>query len=206
LQRRAVAYELAELCPYDTFSDLGKKLMKEYSKPARKGYRKVSIEQLQQADQIAYVKLAEETASGLLKVGAVYPLQTAMKVVLADAEFQYALMQLPESKPSGSNADEVDPGRGGKKGNKGKEANQKQQKGGKGKDGKGGKDGDGKGKKRKTVTRTRSGKPICFGYQSKAGCKKITKTEDSMEVCERGVHCCWFAGCEQQHPGCEHPK
>jgi hypothetical protein len=37
LQRRAVAYELAELCPYDTFSNLGKKLMKEYSKPAGRG-------------------------------------------------------------------------------------------------------------------------------------------------------------------------
>ena len=196
LHRRAIAYELAELCPYETFAELAKKLMKEYMKPARSGYKKISMQQIEQADQIAYIKLAEYTAGGLTKTGADYPLAEAMKKVLVDSEFQYSLMQMPASTKGGEPKEEREqkPNKGKGKGSKGQKGSESGKSAGKG------------GKKRSTVTRTRKGVPICFGYQSKAGCKNVTKTEDGKERCERGAHCCWVAECEQDHPGHLHPK
>ena len=197
--RRAVAYELASLCTYEVFWGLGAKLIKELTRPAMEGYQKVTVAQLLAADRVAYTRLAELTASGLAKnLAGEYPLADAMVQVLRDSEFQFMLHQRPDlGKLSASRQLPIvpvapiapvpvppEPPAGRVKGK------------GKGKEG-----GVLKTiKKRKTVTRTANGEPICFPFNRPVGCKDAKPGEK----CSRGWHVCWMFGCGKPHTAKAH--
>lgn len=191
LERRALAFELAALCPYECMMQLNKKLMKEYMKPALPKHNRVSREQIEAADRIAFSKMAEITAGGLgRRADGSWPLEDAMKVVLADPEFHYSLMQTlgPSSSASKRERSATPEKRGVKAKAKAKA----------------------KGKSKptreydasKTSNRTADGKPICFGFNGPKGCN--SKNCKVGQRCARGMHVCWIKGCGGLHCAAEH--
>jgi hypothetical protein len=134
--------------------------------------------------------------SGLQMVGGLRPLQEALAQVMLEHEFSFLLMQLPRAasattrvvaeetpsagiqkvKPKAKAAPAPAPESLVKK--------------------------DPKLKNRKTVSRTKEGKALCFGYQKVKGCDKAKDGE----ACSRGLHLCWFRDCQEAHPGHKHGR
>lgn len=223
LFRRAIAFELANICPFEVFYALTTKLMKEYMRPALARYSRVSLEQLENADRHVFVELASFTAGGVgVKADGTIPVQAGMKEILSSPDFQFLLMQMPLSGGSSGQASRAVVTRTGGKGRgdsrsrsrrrkitetqeknrKAKESNKVSGKGG-GKAGRG-KASKGKSKgpfdSRTEVGRTVDGSPICFGYNT-AGCTGCGPGER----CTKGFHVCWKIGCGQAHPSSQHP-
>ena len=165
------------------------------------GYVRPSLAQVRQADEMAFVLLAELTEAGLQTVGASgTPLDVAMQDVLRDDRF--TMLPRP-NRPSRAASRSRTPRRqraqrtrGDRK--KGKE-DVKMDKG----KGKGGPklpqalQGIG------AVARDEEEEPICFGYNIRGqGCANAK----AGERCNRGMHVCCKKGCFKNHPVFEHPK
>ena len=195
LGRRAIAFDLAGVCPYEAMLSLSDRLMKEYMKSALEGYDKISLQQLERADRHCFNRMSELTSGGLTPSGGIFPLQAALNLAVSEHDFAFLLMQMPRSAAKARQApitgsDERDGTGKGKKAVKAKE-------------GKGGKEGKGvKGKLKKTVTRNSEGKNLCFGHQKEKGCPDATDGE----ACKRGLHLCWVRDCQEPHPGYKHVK
>lgn len=136
--------------------------------------------------------MAEITAGGLGKrADGSWPLEDAMKVVLADPEFHYSLMQTLAATSSGSKRDrsstpEKRPNAKAKA--KAKARNEKVKVAA-------GFDAS------KTMNRTADGKPICFGFNGKGCSSKKCKVG---QRCARGMHVCWIKGCGGLHAAADH--
>lgn len=207
LSRRAVAYELAGLCPVEDMEKLTAKLMREYMRPALEGHYPVSLAQIERADRHIFSFIAERTMHGLQTVGGVSPMKTALEAAMLDHEFSYLLMQLPRptsaSSKQAAEKPDVDMSQAVAAAVAAKLAKLEHKGRGKGKE-KSGAEGVIKTKKssKKNVTRTKAGKPLCFAYQKPSGCDKAKDGE----ACPRGLHLCWIRDCEAPHPGCRHGK
>jgi hypothetical protein len=200
LQRRCIAYELANLADYDVMYALVQKMFRELQKPPiSEAYQRVTYAQLEQADRQSFSFMAQQTEKGLQRTAEGYrPLEVSAKAALNDLEFGYILMQRPRAKAGSKD--------------EGPHAEPKQDKskadGPKGK-GKGKQDPHpGKVKKEalkktktKTVARTADGEPICFAFQ-KHKCDKAKPGEK----CSRGWHVCWMRDCQEAHAGKDHAK
>lgn len=222
LTRRALAFELANICPYEVFGKLNTRYFKEYMKPPLSRYSKVSLEQIESCDKFVFVELATRTAGGIaIRPDGVYPVQEAMTAIMASAEFTCMLMQLPAA------ASRVPKGTGKGEGkrhssrsrsrkrriteeqSRNRKANEAAGKGGRTARKGGGKGGRGQGKGGKSngkpfnpaieTSRTPEGQPICYAHNT-VGCPDAAPGER----CSKGWHRCWRIGCTQNHPGNQH--
>lgn len=195
LNRRSLAYEIAGMCTYDSMEVLTAKLMREYMRPALPQYSRVSLAQMERADRHVFSRCAEITMSGLQMVGGHRPLQEALAQVMMEHEFSYLLMQLPRTATSTARVvadEEMGVAVAPKPKMKVKPPPEPE----------GLVKKNPKLKQRKTVSRTKDGKALCFGYQKAKGCDKAKDGE----ACPRGLHLCWVRDCQVAHPGYKHPK
>ena len=207
--------EIGSVMSYRAHDKLKMRLMTALTYPAPPGYNKVGYVQVKEADAMFWELLAQRSREGIrTKMAAGFFLDGEVDHVLVDPRFTMLLTPLP--KPVGAPRRERSRSRrGGGKGEKAKKDKGK----GKGKQDKGKQDkgkvkGKGKeGKKRGAlivpaellpggVAQTADGDPICFGYNTAAGCEHA----DDGQRCGRGWHICAFDGCHEVHPYCEHHK
>jgi hypothetical protein len=200
LTRRALGFELANLASYESAQALTAKLMKEYMRTPLDGYHRVSIQQLERADRAAFIKIAEITSGGVQRgADGLLPCDNAFLMAVADMDVTYLLMQLPKTKSSSSSS--------GAKRNRSRSHSASRQERNKGAKGRGSKGAKARGKgsssqpRTKTVAKTSAGDPICFSFNKAQGCSNAVTNNR----CSRGIHVCWFAGCQQQHSGAAHP-
>jgi hypothetical protein len=178
LERRALAFELAAVAPYEVMASLNKKLMKEYMKPPRPLHSKVTLDQVEMADRQAFNMLAELTASGLSqRPDRTWPLQDAMAIVLNDPEFHYLLMQSQAAasgtkRPHSPEATKRPAAKATAKAKAKAKASPRPPV-----------------DATKTGNRSEDGKPLCFGFN--LGTCKVKNVKPGAR-CPRGFHSCWI--------------
>lgn len=221
LARRAFAFELANVCTYETFAELTTKLMKEFMRPPLARYNKVSLEQIENADRHVFVELAADTAGGLARrPDGSYPVAVSMTRIINSPEFLFLLMQMPAASGSSHTVKDTSGAKGSGK-NRGtsrsrsrrRKVTETQEKNaarnaagkgrGKGKQGKAGKGSKGKGSPpfnaATEVGRTADGLPICYAFNTN-GCKEASPGDR----CSKGFHVCWKIGCGLSHSSHQH--
>ena len=95
LQRRSLAFDQARLVDYERFEKWSSVLLEAYSKQPAEGYRRVTIEQVQQADMELFKQLIKETRGGIRPTAGVAPLERALENAIIAAEVRLLLQPLP---------------------------------------------------------------------------------------------------------------
>lgn len=204
LQRRSLALEIAGLCSFETAEGWTDLLLREYLRDPPPGYSRVSLAQLQRADQELFRRLAQATRSGLAPAGDKLPLEDLLPSHMVQSGVQMLLLPLPagslRSQPAASSPEGDAAGRGsgpGKRKRAGATRNREEPKKPRG--------GDGGAPRKQTGPRmpkgligmcsvTPEGTPICYGWN--LGTCKGTKAG---EKCLRGLHVCCLPKCFQPH-------
>lgn len=198
LQRRALAFELANICRYEVMHSLTVRLLREMQAPVLRGYRRLSMEQIENADRFVFIKLAEDCAGGLgVRPDGSWPAKDSIESTLLDPRFSFLLMQMPgndkdhpstkssssTSLPNEHKTKTIEVVKKGKKKVKG-----------------GGKSSSSDWDKSKTMNKLPNGENICFGFNLD-GCKSKLRAG---EKCKRGHHVCWLIGCGKAHKPADH--
>jgi hypothetical protein len=99
LQRRGVAMHMAHLLSFKHHDALVRWYMRELHREPVPGYRQVTIDQVHNADQEVFLRLAEETRSGLLlnPVTGDFPLDAILPQVMLETRITSFLNPLPLS-------------------------------------------------------------------------------------------------------------
>ena len=187
LQRRGVALEIANVCSYNGHSLLVECLFDALLRQPPPNFSKVSINQLRQADEEMFRRIAASCRNGLKSSpDGTRPFEAALKANLFDPGFRYMLMPLRRRGKGKGGATEEE-GSGGKQG-KGKGRGKKQ----------------GKPNKRphpmeNKARETSSGEPLCFDFNLR-GCPDAK----AGQKCARGWHLCAEHGCQKPHSMSEH--
>eukprot|EP00435_Cladocopium_sp_Y103_P069825 s1184_g34.t1 len=198
LQRRALAYDQANVISYGEMSKWNDKLMKSRLTDPPPGYARVSFAQLERADRRFFAEICDMTRSGIQTTTDGRPCEKVLKECMFDAEVLHCLQPLPQQ--SGSQPREQTQNR-----------SQPYQSGsGKGKSGSSPK-GKSKGKGGQTMPQamismgcrssTNSGQPICYAYTLGQCGNKVSKGR-----CDKGYHVCAIPGCGGHHPAKDCPK
>ena len=219
LTRRGVALEVAQLMSFKIHDGVVKWFLRAYNRPAIPGHAKVSLLQIKNTDEEIFVRLAALTRTGLhLAAQGAYPLDALMPEVLKDPRVTTLMTPLQLTNPAIKTLSNS-PTRGGKASAPDKrfasefaalKAENKRLRASSSGGGKGGGKGKGKdkgkggGKGGKTPmprelwgleSRTSTGAPICFGFNSAAGCANSPEHGG----CKRGKHVCGKKGCGGAH-------
>ena len=193
LQRRALAYDLANVITYEKMMLWNEKLMKARLTDPPPGFNRVSFAQLERADRRFFAEVCDLTSGIQLTTGG-RPFEKVLKECMYDSEVLHCLHPMPQStttKEPGPNR--VQPYK--PTGGKGKASGDK---------------GRGKGKggimpqemlALGCRSSTNSGQPICYGYTLGQCSNKVTKGR-----CDRGYHVCAIPGCGGHHPAKDCPK
>ena len=219
LQRRGLAFDMANLMAFKSHEALVTLLLSEYMRDPPPGYAKVSLAQVQRADREIFRRLAEMTRCGLqLRPDGKRPLDTHLPEVLLETGVRVLLMPLP----LGRGRDEDSAATPTQSLRKVLKANAKL------KDelrAAGASKGHGKASSRVTLTartqlstakgggrgtrmpkglvgmeaNTPDGARICFSYNL-AGCA------EKGDKCDKGEHVCCRPGCFERHPLPECPR
>ena len=197
LQRRALAYDQANVISYDKMMLWSEKLMKARLTEPPPGYNRVTFAQLERADRRFFAEVCDLTRDGIQLKTDGRPFERVLKECMFDSEVLHCLHPMPQStatgaqKEHGSNRSQPYKTSNGK----GKSPNDK---------------GRGKGKggimpqemlALGCRSSTNSGQPICYGYTLGQCKNKVTKGR-----CDRGYHVCAIPGCGGHHPAKECPK
>jgi len=183
MQRRVVAYHLANIATYKTLEKFTAKLFHYLTKEPVASHRPISLQQNIQADRELWIQVSQTTRGKILTSNP-KPIDEAVAKLSESTEVLYHLMPLPQgSQPRAADKPKADrsrsPRRPKGKGNKNK--------------GKGG----GKGTKpdlpANCVFKDDQGRNICFAYQ-------WGKCQHPGPRCSRGMHLCWTSKCHGSHP------
>ena len=188
LGRRARAFDLANLCTFTAMETWHERIFDLLQREPQSNALPVSINQLKEADQQLFKKMAEATRGDLVaRPDNTCPMEEALKRYMDSAEVQFAL--IPQQKTRGGQhqhgqtAQQHQPS---KWGNKSPHKQQKKQ--------------QEKSDQQKTFQlppgchqKTDEGKPICNGYN-----KGFCKFAQPGKRCRRGFHLCWK--CFKTHP------
>jgi hypothetical protein len=225
LFRRAIAFELANICKFEVFASLTTKLLREYMRPPVHKYAKVTLEQLENADKFVFIEIGARTVGGVgVRPDGTIPVEVAMQEILKSPDFLFLLMQMPVSGGGSSSSGSkhvANKGAGKTRGNsrsrsrrrkitemqdRNRKANESSRSNSSGKGSKGGKGGKAtKGRAKgpfdpsSEVGRTVDGAPICFAYNT-GGCTECAPGER----CSKGFHVCWKIGCGKAHSSHSH--
>jgi hypothetical protein len=196
--RRSLAYDQAGLISFTTLSSWSTKLFDLLSVDPPTGYKRISMEQLLNADKELFMKTSEVVRANLTAApGAPKPVDAAMMRLMDDPKVQYLLLPLPSlSGTSSSHTAGTAPATN----RAAPYVTPPKPKGG-------GKDkGKDKGKGVPSIPDGCSGRdpknrPICFGFNT-GGCKYAKPGQR----CKRGFHVCWKTGCGKHAPfsTCQH--
>ena len=83
LQRRGVAMQLANLCSFIAHEQIVQHLMEEHGRETLRGYSRLSLSQIQQADEHILTRLCELSSGSLqIGVGGELPLSSLIQAFL----------------------------------------------------------------------------------------------------------------------------
>lgn len=193
LQRRALAYDQANIIQYEQLMAWNDRLMKARLTDPPPGYCRVTYAQLERADRRLFVELNDRTRSGIQATTSGRPVELVFKDAMYDPEVLHHLQPLPLSSSSQPMRDTSKPARDqpytsakGKSRDKGK--------------------GKGKTMPQEMISWgcraiTNSGQPICYGFTLGLCKNKVTKGR-----CDKGFHVCAIPGCGGHHPAKDCPK
>ena len=184
MQRRAVAYHLANIATYKVLEEFTAKLFHYLAKEPISNYKPVSMQQIIQADRELWIQVSQSTRGKIL-TSTPKPIDEAIKKLAESTSVLYHLLPLPQySNPKPADNPKVDRSRTPKR-NRGK--------GNKGKGKSGGKGGSKPDLPADCVSTDDQGRNICFAYQ-------WGKCQHPGPMCSRGMHTCWLSKCHGQHP------
>eukprot|EP00435_Cladocopium_sp_Y103_P059530 s575_g21.t1 len=201
LRRRALAYDLVQLCPYDIMNSFHAELVDHLSQPAPPGYSPVSLQQVLRADRQAFMLMSERLTTLKKDANGKTPIEKELVNILNHSSVSFHLLPLARGQAPKAAAQP-------------KQAHQEQQRTrsriptkpaaqpkGKGK-------GKGKGTKSKRgrgpnvpealigkALNTKDGKRICWAFNLPNGCNKSSAGGS----CDRGLHVCAEVGCQKPH-------
>ena len=101
LQRRALAYDQANVVSYHELSKWHDKLLKARLTDHHAGYSRISFAQMEGADRKFFAELCDQTRSGIQTVNEDRPVEKVLKECMFDAEVLHCLQPLPASQNSG---------------------------------------------------------------------------------------------------------
>ena len=183
-QRRALAYDLANVATYHDMDAWTHRLFEKMNETPMSGYKQVTVEQILNADRALWIKVADQTRSNLTTDPATgKSFDRAWNTFVDHPEVLAYLAPLPAPSASRPAADPPWNPKG-----KGK---------GKGKN-------PGKGPIQipdGCSIFTEDKKPICKLFNVGACHAKIKPGKR----CQRGFHICWKTACRKHHPGAECP-
>ena len=86
--------DMALLLQFSTHEKLIEVMMRAYLEDTPQGFSKLSLDQLQRADRLAFTLMAERTRGGIRPAGDVRPLDGALEEVIDGPQFRMALLPL----------------------------------------------------------------------------------------------------------------
>lgn len=182
MQRRALAFQIANIATFVTIDTFISKLFALLTRRPLAGYRSVTLAQIISADQALWQKIAQEVRGQVLTSGDPKPVDKAITENMDSAEVTYHLLPLRDSASSRTTTDDKDPDK-----RKKRDKDDKKQK----------KERDEKVAKidipQGCTAKNDSNQNICFGYNRKSCPVRGAK-------CRRGLHICWKKGCYGKHP------
>ena len=196
LQRRGVAFEMANLLEFERHSMWVDHLMNARLETPPPSYCQVTLQQLLQADRRLFQELADRTRTGIQSTPSGRPLDAVFETCVNRPEVLALLQPLPKAS---SSSDSVKPAA---------ESRWSPYSGGGFKGIKGARKGKGKGKSNVRMpaqivgctASTNSGASICFGFNLKT-CKEVVQNG----ACVRGLHICAVPRCGKHHPALDCP-
>ena len=190
-QRRAVAYEIANIASFSVLDHWTQRLLEKMNEPPVAGYRPVTMEQALNTDKAVWSRVSNETRNNLASTPPnPKPFDIAFEKFSNHPEVLFHLHPLPLTRAD-LGTHHPDP--------KGKNKDWKG-------DGNGDTKGKGKGKKGIAIPDncslyTQDNKQVCKRFQLGL-CKAKIKPG---KRCMLGYHLCWKTGCNKPHPGNECP-
>ena len=199
LRRRALAFDLMKLVPYNTMNGYHAELVEHMSQPPPPGYQAVSIAQVLRADRAAFLLMSEKLSSLKKKADGTNPVATLMENILSHSSVSFHLLPLAKSHPQ--TRDARPRSRSPKRPSKPSRAKSPRRNKGKGK-------GKGRGSRGPNVPQgligkalqTGAGKRICWAFNLN-GCSQAGPGKE----CPKGLHVCAEPNCEKPHPLSQHP-
>ena len=195
LLRRALALDLTGIVSFAVMESYNSFLIRHLQSQAPPGYERTSVRQVLEADRQAWIRLAELLPGGVRRLDdGTLPLDAQFPSLQTDPKVSFYLLPLPSQSSSstsdatkrqsdGSSSQRSNFPKGSGKGKKGGPRNIPAELVGK-------------------VTQTRSGKPVCFGYNMACGCPHKVKPGAQ---CLRGLHVCAEPKCGKNHSMQDHP-
>ena len=202
LRRRALAFDLIGLVPYEVMNSYHAELLSHLQEEAPPGYSNTTVTQVLRADRAAFLYLAEILTSLKRDANGNLPLEMELPKVISRPSVSFHLLPLattapkthatPKPAPANPNKRKLEePPRpvpkGGNQGRKGKGKGKTKSKRGRGPNVP--KDLVGK------SLETADGRRICWPYNLASGCTDAPAGGH----CSRGVHVCAEPGCTKAH-------
>jgi len=180
MQRRALAFQIANIATFVTIDTFISKLFALLTRRPLAGYRSVTLAQIISADQALWQKIAQEVRGQVLTSGDPKPVDKAITENMDSAEVTYHLLPLRDSASSRTTTETRTSERRETKTIRSKRRKEM--------------------KKLQRLTfrkvvlaKNDSNQNICFGYNRKSCPVRGAK-------CRRGLHICWKKGCYGKHP------
>ncbi len=190
MQRRALAFQIANIATFVTLDSFIAKLFALLTKKPIAGYKVVSLAQIVAADQALWQKVSQETRGKILTSGDPKPIDEAVQNFMDAAEVTYHLLPMRDHPKSDPPIKDPKP----KKPPKNPNPRDRRP---------AGEDRDPKASKidipDDCTAKNDSNQNICFAFNRKACPVRGFK-------CRRGLHVCWRKGCFGKHAFPDCPK
>ena len=190
MQRRALAFQIANIATFVTLDSFIAKLFALLTKKPIAGYKVVSLAQIVAADQALWQKVSQETRGKILTSGDLKPIDEAVQNFMDAAEVTYHLLPMRDHPKSDPPIKDPKP----KKPPKNPNPRDRRP---------AGEDRDPKASKidipDDCTAKNDSNQNICFAFNRKACPVRGFK-------CRRGLHVCWRKGCFGKHAFPDCPK
>ena len=198
LQRRAIAYDIANVATFAVLEKWANTLFERLQQEPPSGYKYVSHEQLLRADKALWLKVAEDTRSNVQSKGGVKPVDEAIERWSVHPGVQYHMMPLPGGSSSSSTTPKAASTNTSSTSTPKPIVKDNDLKGPKGK-------AKGKGKGKIVVPQDceikfgENNKPICMKYNI-GTCRGNVRPD---KRCQYGFHVCWKKSCHKAHSAVE---
>lgn len=206
LRRRALAFDLVGLLPYEVMNSYHAELLSHLQEDAPPGYSNTTVVQVLRADRAAFMYLAEIITSLKRTPNGELPLEVELPKVLVRPSVSFHLLPLTAQPPKVSPAAKANPNNQNKRKHEDAKPSPRDQPGSKGQPSRKGK---GKGKTKNKRGRgpnvpkdlvgksleTADGRRICWPFNLPSGCTDAAPGGQ----CTRGVHVCAEPGCGKPH-------
>ena len=198
LQRRAIAYDIANVATFAVLEKWANTLFERLQQEPPSGYKYVSHEQLLRADKALWLKVAEDTRSNVQSKGGVKPVDEAIERWSVHPEVQYHMMPLPGGSSSSAATPKSASTSASSPSTPKPIVKDNDLKGPKGK-------AKGKGKGKIVVPQDceikfgENNKPICMKYNI-GTCRGNVRPG---KRCQYGFHVCWKKSCHKAHSAVE---